>query len=612
MESAGSLRAVVALAFAALACALAAPGAVFADWPMYGHDLSNSRNAGRAGPPLAQVPSITEAWKFDSPTGDFTATPVVARGVLVAGDNAGWVYALDAATGKVMWSRHVGQAVNGSAAIDIHAPGGPTVYVPVGALSRPRLVALSLASGAVRWDRVLSTQTDATVFGSPVFWRRTVYIGTSGPNSDNSHARGSVVAIAERTGRIDWRTFTVPPGSDGAAVWSTPAIDTATGRLYVGTGNNYHDPATGMEDSILAIAAGSGRIVDHFQATSGDTFSAPGNPAGPDEDFGSSPNLITGPGGEALVGAGQKSGTYWALDRRTMRPVWKATAGPGSPVGGFLGSTAYDKSRVYGANTVSGQVVALTRGGSTAWHSADAGGLHWSPTTIANHVLYTADASGFVTARNPATGAIVGKLPLGAPTFGGIAAAGGALYVSVGIGPPPAPAPQRDGHGSIIAFGNTQPQDRASSFSGSCSLSGSVSFTPPLTTSPQPVDQSAHASGTCSGTFVDRQGKTHQLSGAPASYVGSEHGDSASCGAGTDEGSGRLEFPEGTIRFSISEVRGAAVVAASLTGTAGGSAKALAEPSQSQDPATLQQCAGAGIQQAKIDIHAQTTPTISG
>lgn len=610
MESAGLSRAAVA---AALALALAAPSAAVADWPMYGHDLSNSRDAGRAGPSLAEVPSLAQAWKFSSPTGDFTATPVVAGGVLVAGDNGGWVYALDAVTGKVKWSRHVAGAVDGSAAIDMRAPGGPTVYVPVAELSRPRIVALSLARGAVRWDRVLTTQPDSTVFGSPVFWRGAVYVGTSGPNSDNSHARGSVVAIVERSGRIRWRTFTVPPGSDGAAVWSTPAIDTRTGRLFVGTGNNYHDPATDTEDSILAIDAGNGRILDHFQATSGDTFSLPGNPVGPDEDFGASPNLIVGPGGRPLVGEGQKSGTYWALDRRTLRPVWKAAAGPGSAVGGFLGSTAFDGSRIYGANTVSGQVVSLTRGGSTAWQSADAGGLHWSPTTIANHVLYTADASGFVTARDPATGAIVGKLPLGAPTFGGIAAAHGALYVSVGIGPPPAPAPQQDGHGAIIAFGNPRPHDRANSFSGNCSLSGSVSFTPPMTTSPQPVDQSAHASGTCSGTFVDRRGHTHQLSGAPVSYAGSEHGDSASCGGGTDSGSGSLAFPDGTIRFTISEARGAAVVNASLSGAAGGSARALAAPSQSQDPlGTLQQCAGAGLAQANIDIHAQTTPTISG
>jgi polyvinyl alcohol dehydrogenase (cytochrome) len=463
-----------AVALAAL-LVLAAPGAAFADWPVYGHDLANSRNARKAGPPKGELPSLQQAWKFNSPTGDFTGTPVVAGGTLVAGDNGGSVYALSPVTGKLLWSRRVGQPINGSAAIDTHAPGGPAVFVPVAQSGRPRLLALSLRDGTVRWDKVLTTQANANVFGSPVFWDGTVYIGTSGPNNDNTHARGSVVALDEKSGDTRWQTFTVPPGHDGAAVWTTPAIDTATGRLYVGTGNNYHEPSTETEDSILALDAASGRIVGDFQATANDTFSLPDNPAGgPDADFGSSPNLFRGPGGEKLVGEGQKSGTYWALDRARMRPVWQAQAGPGSQVGGFLGSTAYDGSRIYGANTVSGQVVAIGRDGSMPWQSLDAGGVHWSPTTVANGVLYTMGPAGFLTARDPVSGSIITELPLGGPSFGGVAAAGRAIYVSVGTGPPPAPAPQQDGQGAIVAFGDTSPAaanaNRPSTFNGSCKV----------------------------------------------------------------------------------------------------------------------------------------------
>lgn len=596
---------------------LAAPGAALADWPVYGHDLANSRNARNAGPSKSAVTSLQQTWKFSSPTGDFTGTPVVAGGTLVAGDNGGWVYALSPVTGKMLWSRHVGQPINGSAAIDTHAPGGPATFVPVAQSGRPRLLALSLRNGALRWDKVLTTQANADVFGSPVFWDGAVYIGTSGPNNDNTHARGSVVALDEKTGHVRWQTFTVPAGHDGAAVWTTPAIDATTGRLYVGTGNNYHQPTTDTEDSILALDTSGGRIVGHFQATSNDSFSLPGNPVGPDADFGSSPNLFRGPGGETLVGEGQKSGTYWALDRARMRPVWQAQAGPGSPVGGFLGSTAYDGTRIYGANTVSGEVEAIGRDGSMPWQSLDAGGVHWSPTTVANGVLYTMGPSGFLTVRDPVSGAVITELPLGAPSFGGVAAAGHAIYVSVGTGPPPAPAPQRDGHGAIVAFGDTSRArsntSRPSTFNGSCKFSGSVSFAPPLTNNPQPIDQTAHGSGTCSGSFVDGDGHAHQLDGAPAAYQASEHGDSASCGGGTDSGSGQLLFPYGTLRFTISEVRGTAVVAASLTGAGGGSAKATVTPSASDDPfSTVQQCSGAGLSETGIDISLQTSPDISG
>ncbi|MEA2480765.1 MAG: hypothetical protein QOJ07_2687, partial [Thermoleophilaceae bacterium] len=387
------LRSSSIAAGAAALAALVLPAPAAADWPVYGHDLANSRDAGDAGPAPGQVASLSRAWTFKSPTGDFTGTPVVAGGVVVAGDYGGFVYGLDAVTGKVLWSRQVDAPVNASAAIDVDAPGGPTAYVPVARPDAPHLVALSLSDGAVRWDRVLTTQPGASVYGSPVFWKHTLYIGTSGPNGDDSTARGSVVALDESTGGVRWQTFTVPAGSDGAPVWSTPAIDVATGRLYVGTGNNYHAPATDLEDSIVVMDAAGGRVLGHFQATAGDVFAAD-NPAGPDADFGASPNLLSGPNGEQLVGEGQKSGVYWAIHRATMQPAWSTMAGPGGPVGGIVGSTAYDGTRVYGGDTADGQVFALGRDGSEAWQSADGGGLHVSSATVAHGVLYTLDPSG--------------------------------------------------------------------------------------------------------------------------------------------------------------------------------------------------------------------------
>jgi polyvinyl alcohol dehydrogenase (cytochrome) len=371
--------------------------------------------------------------------------------VLVAGNNGGSIYALNAVTGKMLWSQNVGQQINGSAAIDL---GAGLVFVPVAQIDSPRLLALSLKNGKVRWDTVLTEQSGADVFGSPTFWNGTVYIGTSGPNNDNSTARGSVVALDEATGAVRWQTFIVPPGFDGGAVWSTPAIDPATNRLYVGTGNAYHQPAADTTDSMIALDATTGAMLAHFQATPNDSFAA-NNPGGPDADFGSSPNLIAGPTGQALVGEGQKSGTYWGLDRTAMQPAWHTTIGPGSPAGGILGSTAYDGMRIYGTDSADGQVWALDRGGALQWNSLDPSTLDFSPVAIANGVLYSVDSGGFLLARNPATGLVLNTFNLGAASFGGVSAVGGALYVAVGTGPAPQPAPPQDGPGSIIAFGDT-------------------------------------------------------------------------------------------------------------------------------------------------------------
>src|SRR5436305_4259097 len=90
----GSIAALVILV---AVLALAAPRDAAADWPLFGRDLGNSRSAGTEGPTVGEVKALQRAWTFNSSNGDFTGTPVVAAGTLVAGTNLGSIFALDAA-----------------------------------------------------------------------------------------------------------------------------------------------------------------------------------------------------------------------------------------------------------------------------------------------------------------------------------------------------------------------------------------------------------------------------------------------------------------------------------------------------------------------------------
>jgi polyvinyl alcohol dehydrogenase (cytochrome) len=411
-------------------------------WPLYGRDLANSRDGGASGPSYNEVPELGPVWSFRSAKGDFTGTPVVARRTLVAGAGDGTVYALNAATGKLRWRRPLREPINGSAAI--HAG---RVYVPLAKPGSPAIAALRLSDGARLWTAVLDRQKNADMFGSPVVWdmprarkrrRATLFVGTSAEygevNDPKVNTRGSVVALDGRTGRRRWKRYTVPPRRDGGSVWSTPAVDTRTGRLYVGTGNAYHAPAASTTDSILALDARSGRLLAHHQATAHDVWNATSNAtAGPDYDFGASPNLIAGSDGRKLLGAGQKSGTYWALDRRTLKPAWSVFTAQGAPsLGGIVGSTAYDGRRIYGPDTPAGEEWAVSRAGRLAWASSDAGPLQFAPVSSANGIVYTADMSGTLTAREAASGAVLAKLPLGAPSWGGVAIAGGYVFAVTG------------------------------------------------------------------------------------------------------------------------------------------------------------------------------------
>jgi len=150
-------------------------------------------------------------------------------------------------------------------------------------------------------------------------------------------------------------------------------------------------------------------------------------------------------------------------------------------------------------------------------------------------------------------------------------------------------------------------------FSGSCTLSGTVRFDPPLTTTPQPTVSTATAGGTCSGTLTEPDGSTQSLSSAPVAYQATEDAASASCGSGIDSGSGSITLARFTFPFSVDEYRATGAAVLHLTGTEGGAAVVDAQVSANADQATiLSDCAGPGLPEAPIDGDLQTTsPLVS-
>jgi hypothetical protein len=151
------------------------------------------------------------------------------------------------------------------------------------------------------------------------------------------------------------------------------------------------------------------------------------------------------------------------------------------------------------------------------------------------------------------------------------------------------------------------------SFRGDCTFSGAVVFDPPLTNQPQAVTQRVRAPGTCSGTFVDRRGRSHDLSNAPTTFSESSRGNNASCASGGATGRGALSFRLGTIDFAFTETRVGGLVVGEAVGSGSGSARGLGGVSPSENPAAIaQRCAGAGLKKVKIDVELATTPVISG
>jgi polyvinyl alcohol dehydrogenase (cytochrome) len=163
-----------------------------------------------------------------------------------------------------------------------------------------------------------------------------------------------------------------------------------------------------------------------------------------------------------LVGAGQKSGWYFAFDAQTGEIIWKTNIGPGGGLGGIQWGTATDGTRIYtGNNNGRGAQLTLMGTGSMAgqptttgtWTALNAatGDVLWQvpnpvldnplggatingPVAVVNGVMFggSMDMAGNMIALNAATGDVLWKFPCGGTVYGGPAVSGGMVYWGCG------------------------------------------------------------------------------------------------------------------------------------------------------------------------------------
>src|SRR4051794_37986688 len=153
---------------------------------------------------------------------------------------------------------------------------------------------------------------------------------------------------------------------------------------------------------------------------------------------------------------------------------------------------------------------------------------------------------------------------------------------------------------------------RVDSFDGTCSVQGTVSFSPPATNSQQPLDVTYDGTGTCSGKLNGRE-----IASAPVQAHNAAHDVNGSCARAdtTEPGSGSLTFADGTvIRFAVEFHFLGTHGQFSLRGRRSGSARGIGSFVTSRTPPDIAlQCAGAGARSAPLDISLATDgPLTSG
>lgn len=321
------------------------------NWGAYGRTFGEQHYS-----PLTQISDrnvggLKLLWSMDLPAGANSATaPIAVDGVLYFASGYSVVSAVDAATGRRLWSydpevaKVAGEKLRlawGSRGI---AWWNGKIYTGT---HDGRLIAIDAETGKPVWSAMTVEPDDERyITGAPRVFDGKVIIGHGG--ADVGNIRGYVTTYDAETGRLLWRFHTVPGNpadgfedaamemaaetwagewwkfGGGGTVWNAITYDAEFDTIYIGTGNgspwNYQVRSQGKGDnlflcSIIALEAKTGAYKWHYQMNPGESwdFNAAMDMALADLTIDGQPRkvLITAP----------KNGFLYVLDRKDGRLV---------------------------------------------------------------------------------------------------------------------------------------------------------------------------------------------------------------------------------------------------------------------------------------------------
>ena len=329
------------LMIAGFHCAEAADGAPKGntDWPVYGGSSDNIHYSRLKQINTANVSQLQPAWTYDTgEKGGLETSPIVVHGVLYAYTPSQKVFALEAATGKLLW-KFTAPGID----VPSRAPSEP------GLLSRGRRRDVCSRPGVANYVYALDPETGKAIlsFGnagridlrehsrgvpselsisstSPgAIYKDLIIFGDATPEQVPAPP-GDIRAYDVRTGKLRWTFHTIPhPGEFGYQTWPKDAwaysgaannwcgmtVDTARGIVFVPTGSAATDwyGADRIGDNLfantlIALDAATGKRIWHFPGVRHEPL-GPGFPFSPGPGD-RNPRWQTGPRRRANLKAG--------------------------------------------------------------------------------------------------------------------------------------------------------------------------------------------------------------------------------------------------------------------------------------------------------------------
>lgn len=368
-------------------------------WNGFSPNLDNARFQPKPGFRVEDIPRLRPKWTVAYPGGTVGGPPSVIAGRVFVGTAAGSVMSFDVETGCTYWATKPAERVKVPVSVAIwtsshQASGSPTRAAAYFGDRKAVVHAVDAVTGEALWETRVDESAFATISGALTLNEGSVYVpvtsgeGSMGPRGDYSCCtfRGSMVALDAYTGKIVWKSYTIPEtpkpfrlnaagtqmyGPAGVGIWSPPTVDPLRKVIYGATAESKTAQSVDTSDAILAFDIKTGARVWATQATANDNWiqgcegSKPGancpDPLGPDADFSTPAILYTFPRGNRLLIAGQKSGWVNALDPDSGgKMIWRRNLAEGVKVApgvilrdraqpGIVFGLAADRTKIYAA-----------------------------------------------------------------------------------------------------------------------------------------------------------------------------------------------------------------------------------------------------------------------
>jgi quinohemoprotein ethanol dehydrogenase len=321
------------------------------DWAAFGRTYEEGHFSPLDEINKHSVSRLGLAWSYDlQSSGNSVTAPLEIDGVIYFASGLSVVHALDVLTGRLLWT-HDPQvaAVAGHKLRKAWGSRGIAWWngkIYTGTMDG-RLIALDARTGKEVWS-VLTVAKDNPVFisGPPRVFDGKVIVGNGG--ADFWEVRGYVTTYDAETGKQLWRFYTVPGNpangfeSDamakaaatwsgewwkfggGGTVWNAITYDAAQDLIFIGTGNgfpwNHRVRSAGTGDnlylcSIVALDAKTGEYRWHYQINPGESWDY--NAA---MDMELADLVIDGRRRQVLMTA-PKNGFFYVIDRITGKLI---------------------------------------------------------------------------------------------------------------------------------------------------------------------------------------------------------------------------------------------------------------------------------------------------